>query len=458
MLRSPILLGVILALTASLASASETDFEDRVGLLLEGLGATEPLERLAAEGALSDLGEGPREQAKRLLDLLPETTDAMPPAVRVALDRVRLRTERGLARRAVAASRVTLDVVQAPLAEVLQQLEAQTGNRFKDGREQFGGEGGDRPITLKIDDKPFWTAIDRLLDAGELAVYAYGDEGELTLVDRDAKAARRVGAAAYAGPFRFEPLSLAATRGLRDDSESRLDVRVEVAWEPRLRPIAISQPLQAVAVTTGDGELLPARTPDQSIDLEATPGEQALTMVLSLALPERGLKRIESIAGRLSAIIPATTQEFRVSKLGAAGLPIVQEFGDATVTLERFRKQNAIWELHMRLRLANAGDALASHRGWVFQNKSYLLKPDGKRIEHAGFETTMQSDTEIGLAYLFDLSGGEVYGFDFDDTQTAQEEAEPEETDPKTLTWVYETATGVYTAPVEWKIGPIDLP
>lgn len=454
-----LLIPMLLLLTSPAVLAEEEPFEDRVILLMEGLGSSEPLERLAAEGALSDLAEGSLTDAERLLKLLPEPNAAMPQAVKTALERVRLRTEQSLARRATGASTVTLDVVQASLPEILNELEIQTGNRFADKREQFGGNAKNQPITLRIKDQPFWPAVDQLLDAANLSVYAYGEEGELSLIVREPTAGNRVGAAAYAGPFRFEPLSLSATRGVRAESESRLDLSVEVAWEPRLRPIAISQPMKSVAVVTDGDTRLPPRTPEQSIDLEATPGEQALTMVLSLALPDRGVKRLESVTGRLQAIIPATKREFRVAKLGEAKLPLVQEFGDATVTLERFSKPDSVWELHMRLQLAQAGDALASHRGWVFQNTSYLLKPNGERIEHAGFETTMQSDTEIGIAYLFDLSGGDIYDFDFDETApTEDEEEEPKEIDPKTLTWVYETATGVYTVPVEWKLGPIDLP
>ncbi len=458
--RCLLALGLLLPL-AIVARAEEPDtFEERVTLLLEGLGAEEPLERLAAEGELSDLANKSSEDAQRLVDLLPEVNDSMPPSVRLTLQRIRIRAERGIARRATGASRVTLNVVQQPLSEVLAEFELQTGNRFLDSREQFGGEAIDRPITLQLDDEPFWSAVDQLLDEANLSLYAYGDRRALTLVQREASVGRRVGSGTYGGPFRFEPLELAATRGLRDDTQSRIDLTIEVAWEPRLRPIAMSQPMNEVEIVGSQGEPLAARMPEQSIELEATPGEQSLQMVLSLALPPRSVERIEKMSGQLTAIIPATTKEFRVEKLGTAKLPLVQEFGDAIVTLEQFIKQNEIWEVHMRLTLPEAGDALASHRGWVFQNKTYLLKPDGTRIEHAGFETTMQTTSEIGIAYLFDLSGGAIYDFDFNEDAVVVEDSEEEEkpTDPKELTWVYETPTGVYTVPVKWELGPIKLP
>ncbi|MEO0530054.1 MAG: hypothetical protein AAF266_05670 [Planctomycetota bacterium] len=455
-----LLLAVVVTVLASASFAAEPSLPDRIDFLLEELGAPSRSERTAAEEALSDLGKESAKAAETVLSSLPATDRSMPPQVRDAIERVRLRVQRHVAQRATGASTVTLRVAQATLPEVFEKLEEQTGNKFRDGRGDFGGGDDKRLVTLDLKDEPFWPAIDKLLDEADLSVYSFGEEGQLTLVDREPNAGSRFGSAAYAGPFRFEPISLAATRGLRDDSTSRLDLRVEVAWEPRLRPIAISQPMTGLTVSGSGGAVLGPRTPEQSIDLEATPGEQALEMNLSLVLPERGVERIDSIAGRMTAMIPATTREFRVEQVGAAELPVVQEFGDAVVSLERFRKQNAIWELHMRLTLKNAGDSLASHRGWVFQNSSYLIDADGKRYEHAGFETTMQTSDEIGVAYLYDLSGGDIYGFGFDDAAVdpGDEDAEPSEIDPKELTWVYETPTGVYTVPVDWKLGPIDLP
>ncbi|QDT67789.1 hypothetical protein MalM25_06930 [Planctomycetes bacterium MalM25] len=447
----------LLALAGSLRADEASPLEGRLEALVENLGSDEPLIRVAAERELSELAEKSTESAERLLALIPESNEAIPIPVRMALERLKLRAERCIARRATGASRVTLKVTKQPITEVLAELEKQTGNRFLDNREAFGGEGDERLVTLALVDEPFWSAIDQLLDEAKLGVYPYGEEGELTLVERDPGAGRRVGAASYGGPFRFEALSLAATRGLRDETESRLDVQIEVAWEPRLRPIAISQPLGAVTVTDSSGQELAPRMEEQSIELEATPGEQALQMVLSLLPPPRTVERIETVSGELTALVPAAKHEFVVKRVGAAELPVELEFGESTVTLDKFTQQNAIWELHMRVRLHNAGDALASHRGWVFQNHSYLLKPNGERIEHAGFETTMQTGDEIGVAYLFDLSGGELYSFD-EPIAGEEEEAEDEEVDPKELTWVYESPTGVYTLPVKWELGPIKLP
>lgn len=455
------LLALALLLRPSVGLAEEVSLEERAPLLLEQLDAPTAAERSAAELELNELATASPEQAEAVLRVLPEPDARMPASVRGAVVRVRLRAQRAIARLATGPSSVTIEADQTPLAEVLADLQRQTGNEFKDNRQAFGGEADERRVSLSLKDEPFWPAVDRLLDEANLSVYAYGENSELTLVDRESGAARRVGAAGYAGPFRIEPLSVTAVRGLRDADATRLDLRLEVAWEPRLRPIALSMPVSEVTVTAEGGARLAPRTPDQSIDLEATPGEQALQITLPLELPPREVGRIESLRGQMMAMIPATPHEFRVAKIGAAELPLERRFGDATLTLQRFVKPNAVWELHMRLRLENAGDSLASHRGWVFQNASYLIDGDGKRYEHAGFETTMQTANEVGLAYLFDLSGDAIFGFGFDEPVDDEENdnAEPDgEVDPKELTWVYETATGVHTVPVEWKLGPIELP
>lgn len=449
---------VLVVFTQSAPTARSEEFENRVLLLVEDLGAPTGKQRRAAEDALVRLAESSPAQADRLLQLLPLPDVSMPQFVRQALQKVRRRTERTLAQQATAASRVTLQVTEAPLSEVLKEIGQQTGVVLRDSRGDFAQEQNPTTVTLTCDNQPFWFAVDKLLDAANLSVYPYGEDGELVLTPREPAEGPRSGVAAYSGPFRFETTSVSVIRGLRNAEASRLDLVVEASWEPRLRPIAISLPMEELIMTGADGQRLLERTPGQLIEIESVPGEQATDLTLSFALPDRKLDRIEGVAGRLTAMIPATPQEFRVDQIGTVKLPRVQRFDGGSVTLAKFQKVNSIWELHMRLKLADASEALASHRGWVFRNKSYLVDAQGKRIEHAGFETTLQTDSEIGIAYLFDLSGGEIYDFGFDEEAPNGDAEEATEIDPATLTWVYETATRVYTAPIEWELGPINLP
>ena len=109
--------------------------------------------------------------------------------------------------------------------------------------------------------------------------------------------------------------------------------------------------------------------------------------------------------------------------------------GGVQVTIDDVRKNNAIWEVHMRLALDEGNPALESHRGWAYQNKSYLVGKDGQPIDMAGIETTRQTPNEVGVAYLFDLPDG-IEG----------------------LSWVYETPAAIIELPVEYEIKDIELP
>jgi hypothetical protein len=109
--------------------------------------------------------------------------------------------------------------------------------------------------------------------------------------------------------------------------------------------------------------------------------------------------------------------------------------GGVQVTIDDVRKNNAIWEVHMRLSLDEDNEALQSHRGWAFQNVSYLVGTDGEPIDNAGFETTRQTRNELGVAYLFDLPEG-IEG----------------------LSWVYETPAAIVEMPLEYELTDIELP
>jgi hypothetical protein len=105
------------------------------------------------------------------------------------------------------------------------------------------------------------------------------------------------------------------------------------------------------------------------------------------------------------------------------------------VTVDDVRKNNAIWEVHMRMALDEDNHAMESHRGWALQNKSYLVSKEGEPIDNAGFETTRQTRNEVGVAYLFDVPEG-IEG----------------------LSWVYETPAAIVELPVEYEIKDIELP
>ena len=100
-------------------------------------------------------------------------------------------------------------------------------------------------------------------------------------------------------------------------------------------------------------------------------------------------------------MIPGKIETFRFNNLLQAKQQM--RIASATVTLDEVRKNGDSWEVFVRLRYDDAGDALESHRNWVLENEAYLEDGNGKKIEPDSMETTSRSKNEIGLGYVFAL-------------------------------------------------------
>jgi hypothetical protein len=421
--------------TAS-AGADETEFAQQVDGLVRQLNDNSAARRQAAEAELLQLAGTTAATTDRLLAALPEESDQMPLAVRERLARIRRQVQDRAAKSAVTATTVTLAAKQMPLPDVFAAIERQTGNRFKDTRGDFGNaEATNQPaVTLSLENESYWPAVDQVLDQVGLGVYSYAGDDALAVVSRDEGAAPRYGQAVYSGPFRMEIMEVQAQRDMRLRGRNSLRIKLEVSWEPRLRPIAVSQAAAELTAVDATGRTLPVAQPDAMLAAEVPAGTQATELILSFAPPSREVATVQSLGGTLRTLLPGRQVKFRFDNLaGAAGKS--QRVGGVEVRVDAVRRNNQIWEIHMRLRLDEDNQALESHRGWVFQNLSYLVNAAGETIDNAGLETTMQSRNEVGTAYFFDLPDG-LDG----------------------LTWVYETPAAIVELPIEYEIKDIPLP
>jgi len=108
------------------------------------------------------------------------------------------------------------------LSKILAAFQEQSGNAIVDYRRQFGQPVSDPKLTIALDKTPFWPALDGLLDQAGLTLYSYGRPHALSVVAASGeRAVARLGRASYSGPFRFEPVSIAARRDLREAEGDR---------------------------------------------------------------------------------------------------------------------------------------------------------------------------------------------------------------------------------------------
>jgi hypothetical protein len=181
---------------SSFARGEDSKIEVQIAALVEQLNADKAADREKAQKELIELGlKGGPNSGDAFLDNLPKPNDQMPQEVQARLAHVASEVRSRMAKQAIEATHVTLDAKEAPLAEVLEAIEKQTGNHVTDYREKFGQEGGEKKVTVKVDNEPFWSAMDKVLDAAQMSPYAFSGEDMLALVDREPGVLRRAGRA-----------------------------------------------------------------------------------------------------------------------------------------------------------------------------------------------------------------------------------------------------------------------
>lgn len=424
---------------ASNKAAAPAASREQIEKLVEQLDAADAADRDAAEKQLVELGLKDKSAAagEAFVDLLPKPNDEMPQEVQVRLNRIASDIRSRLAKQSIEGTTVTLDVTDAPLDEVLKEIEKQTGNRVTDYREQFGQETADKKVTYNGKDKPFWEALDTILDAAQMSPYNDSGEANLAIIDRDQGVLRRGGGrAVYAGPFRIEATGASSQRGIRSPDQSGLSIDWEISWEPRLRPIGLALNAADLKVLCDDGRETPAVDGDVVFNVEVPSGSHASDVTVSLQLPARKSEKLATIEGRMIALVPGRMAELKFDNLATAK-EVTKRAGEVSVTLDRVTKNQALWEIHMRLSVDSSDAALDVNSGWVFQNLATLVDKQGEPLDNAGFETTLQTEDEVGFAYFYEL---------------------PEGRDLKDYTWAYRTPASIIAVPVEFKLENVPLP
>jgi hypothetical protein len=347
------------------------------------------------------------------------------------INRVRKALYRLQVEASVGASNVSLDVKDASLDQVLDEINKQTGNQLVDYRRQFGQRAGDDKITLRLDKRPFWQALDELLATQKLEIYHFSGEDGLAIVTAGDVHPQKP-PVAYSGAFRVEAEQMTAVRRLNSDG-SDLQIDLSAAWEPRLKPMFLTASMAKISATDDAGNALVMSNPDLNMEIPPQGKSSRVEVAINFVGPPRGVKTIARLRGTIDVLLPAELHEFRFTKLD--GGRQTRQGAAVTVTIERARINNEVLEVPLRLSYENAGNALESHRAWFYKNPAYLESPDGEKIAPGTIELARQSDDEIVLNLLFGVEG-----------------------DWKKHALVYQTPADIVTVPVEFEFRDLPLP
>lgn len=418
---------VALALFAPGADTNE-ELTAKVTKLVKQLDDEELARREVAEKELVALGPA-------AIDLLPLNSPRTSAETKERLGRVRRQLEVAVAESTAKSTLVTLSG-EHKLSDVIAAINKQTSNNVFDYRGDFNQEQTDPVIKIDFKETPFWEAVDKTFDEAGMTVYPYsGKAKSLAMVARAAeKELPRFGRAAYAGRFRIEPTNITASRDLRNPANHRLRLTLEATWEPTLQPIVLIQPLDQLVATSEKGEPLVIDGSEGALEIAGEGTNAVAEFDVNLQLPSRDVKKIASLKGKMTAIIPGKVETFEFTDISKAK-NVVQRRAGVAVVLEEVRKNEEVYDVRMRVEFDKAANALESHRPWVFDNSAVLLNAAGEEMSFDGLEETRRESNVAGIAYKFVL-----------------------EEEPVGYKFIYKTPAAIMKVPVEYELKDIDLP
>lgn len=264
----------------------------------------------------------------------------------------------------------------------------------KTGIEVIPPEDSGIPLkNLNYNNMPFWQVLDDLAKKADVRVALYGKESKIAL-SSDQNGYREL-PVCYSGMFRLVLKRMVIVRDLETDQHYCL-AKLEVAWEPRFQ--AFLMQVQPDSIEVQDDKGLTVEVP--TVDRGQSPADGRIAMEVEVVLPAlpRPRTHFKSVKGQLAVIGSPKLLTFTFDKL-ASKQDMEQE--GVVVSMRSFRQSKEIWTVEMGMRYPAGGPAFESFQSWLINNQAYLLNKNGKRMDHAGYETDEQTATTASLRYRF---------------------------------------------------------
>ncbi len=374
------------------AQEDSADFKSDVLEWVDELDAPSLATRKAAEKSLIEAGP-------EALQYLPEGRAGVSIEAAERLARVRKALKEMRTEVETQAGKVVIDLSEATtLGEALEAISRDSGVEFQHDADDS------LPVSPVNTPLAFWHAVDLVLDQTNLDINFYGgDATTLQLVARGENRPSRVDAAAYTGVYRIEPTAVTSRRVLNDPDLSALNISVEISWEPRLTPVGLTLPVAQLAGKLDDGAVLRPQDSGETIDVNTNSDLAFSEFFMPMKLPAGQPGQVDALSGIIRALLPGKRQTFELALKESSP---TQTIDAMTVKIETVRKNGPLHEVRVSITLEDADRSLESHRHWIFENDVYVKLKDGTRTDHLGYEVFRQTESGVGVSYLFDLGDG----------------------------------------------------
>ncbi|MCC6509332.1 MAG: hypothetical protein IT423_09510 [Pirellulaceae bacterium] len=378
-------------------------------------------QRDAAEKRLIELGPV-------VLPFLPEISSSTSGEMKIRLQRIRQQLQSTKIETFFEASLITL-AGKMKLADAIASISQQSGNAISVENSEAVSNN---ELEFKAVKQPFWDVLESLMSQANLQLNTYSSTEGLVLIPTNSVLP---GPEPYtSGPFQISVLSSQTSLQYYGRSEGQLDVSLQVAWEPRLKPVFLELPMGKMKVVVDDGGELLSTNPDANPEIPVNSAGAAAQIDLQFVRPQRSVRKLNKLSGEFVVAVPSEKHKYIFENFGN-GKRQSEKYGEVTVTLENARRNGSVFELRILAQFEAAQGALDSFRGWILSNRAYLLDSKQNRLENVGLQTYSVTGDAVGVAFLFQLNS-----------------------DPNQYTLVYESPGTITRQTVKFELDNIDLP
>lgn len=389
--------------------------------ILRQLESDKATDRDAAEKRLIEVGPS-------VVAFLPEVNSNTSGEMKIRLERIRKQLQTSKIETFFEASLVTLNG-KMPLSSALEELTKQTGNKVGFEREEATPT---KEIELKADKQPFWEVLDDLMIQGSLRLNTYANGEGIVLMPDDSVLPGPE--PFFKGPFQVSVISTQATKQFYGRNDGQVDISLQVAWEPRLKPIFIELPMNTMKLSVEGNADLSSTNPEAKPEIPVNSEGAAAQIDLQFPRPPRTAQKIDKLTGEFVVAVPSEKHKYVFEKFGN-GKRQSEKFGEVTVTMESARRNGSAFEIRILTEFKEDQGALDSFRGWILSNRAYLVDSKQNRLDNAGFSTYAVSGDSVGVAFLFLLTE-----------------------DPDSYSVIYESPGMITRQSVKFELSDIDLP
>ena len=365
------------------------ELQQRVRAIVASLDDPDPQKRTVAAEALRDLDPAATEILDKMyVDLTPEAQGA--------ISRVQRAWDEQRAQTMFQASRVELQGKQS-VSEALQSLGKQAGITL------IGDVENSATKTYEVRGAEFFRGLDQVLEGSALRMYPYGaEEGELRIIATDEPPLETPPPVCYDGAFRIEALRCESTKDFQRPAVDQLRIVLGVSWEPRLKPIAILEPMSEItAKSHPDKEPIPPLQNDVLTESVVQAEIPFAEVSLPFHLPAAATGEISELAGTLYALLPGAPQSFLFEDLDESSTGIEQRKGGLIVRLDGWQAEDNIYSVLLHLQFDDDAGALDSFRTWIAGNEVHLEDGMGTKYKPVGREISQQANGMVAMRFLF---------------------------------------------------------